>query len=303
MSAGLAERALVFDCRGIELLGIISDPTQATHSTGVVIVVGGPQYRVGSHRQFTLLSRELADRGIASFRFDYHGIGDSAGLPTLGVNGVEDDIRCAIDTFLSHAPNVKSTVLWGLCGAASASALYAPSDPRVTGLVMLNPWVRTESGLAKARLRHYYLGQLADLAFWRRVLKGDVALATAIRAFARNVVAAAGSGHAPAEAPADPSPTGAPFQQVEQAHEQPLPERLLRCLQQTKLPALVILSGQDDLTANEFRQLTRDSRAWRRWISSPGVNLHEIEGSNHTFSRGDWRDRVAELTAGWVKSR
>jgi len=299
---GLAERPLVFDCHGTELLGIISNPTQAAHSTGVVFVVGGPQYRVGSHRQFTLLSRELAARGIASLRFDHHGIGDSAGLPALGVDGVENDLRFAIDTFLSHSPNVKSTVLWGLCGAASASALYAPSDPRVTGLVMLNPWVRTESGLAKARLRHYYLSQLVDPAFWRRVLKGDVALGTAIRAFARNLVAAVGSGQASNQPSANASPAGAPFKQVEEAPEQPLPERLLRCLQQTKLPALVILSGQDDLTANEFRQLIRDSRAWRRWMSSPGVNLHEIEGSNLTFSRSDWRDRVAELTASWVKS-
>ena len=292
---------MVFNCHGAELVGIAATPkSPAIHSTGVVVVVGGPQYRVGSHRQFTLLCRHLAEQGIPSFRFDYHGIGDSDGLPALGVDGVESDLRAAIDAFMMSVPGVKGVVLWGLCGAASASALYAPADARVKGLAMLNPWVRTESGLAKARLRHYYLGRLGDASFWGRIARGDVAVASSLRAFGTSVMKAAGwrrSGGAPSER-FDAGRLERPA-----AAEESLPTRMLDSLLRTQLPALVVLSGDADMTANEFRQVAAGSAAWRQWMSSTKVQFHEVKGSNHTFSRGDWRDEVAELTTRWVKAR
>ncbi len=290
------ERALVFHCNGHELLGIVAVPHRMPAlAMGVVVVVGGPQYRVGSHRQFTLLCRHLADQGIPSLRFDYHGLGDSDGPPALGVDGVEDDVRAAIDAFMKAVPGVKGVVLWGLCGAASACALYAPADARVQGLVMLNPWVRTEEGLAKARLRHYYLGRLGDREFWGRIARGDVALGAALKSFGGSVAKAAGWGGGARQQQPDANSTASPLGA--------LPDRILASLVRTRLPALVILSGEADLTANEFRQLTNNSTAWRQWMKSTGVECQEIEGSNHTFSRTDWRDRVAELTTRFVQRR
>ena len=50
------DRALAFRCGDDWLYGVLSMPgTMPTQ--GVLIVVGGPQYRAGSHRQFTLLAR------------------------------------------------------------------------------------------------------------------------------------------------------------------------------------------------------------------------------------------------------
>ena len=62
-----SESAIAFACAGERLLGIVTRPQQAA-TTGVVIVVGGPQYRVGSHRQFVLLARDLAEAGYAVLR-------------------------------------------------------------------------------------------------------------------------------------------------------------------------------------------------------------------------------------------
>jgi len=294
------ERPVVFDCNGSELIGIVAIPKAAPcHHVGVVVLVGGPQYRAGSHRQFTLLCRHLAEQGIASLRFDYHGLGDSDGPPALGVEGVEDDLRAAIDAFALAVPTATGVVLWGLCGAASASALYAESDARVTGLVMLNPWVRTEEGLAKTRLRHYYLGRMADPAFWARIARGDVAVASAVGSFGASVLKAVGWGRGSASTSASHAPEGIGAAPVE--HES-LPARMLNSLQQRKLPTLVVLSGDTDLTANEFRQVAGGSAASRRWMNSPGVECHEIEGSNHTFARAEWRDRVAAVTTRWVKA-
>jgi uncharacterized protein len=294
-----SERPVVFVCHGLELLGIAAVPNHGRHRTGLVVIVGGPQYRAGSHRQFTLLCRELAAHGIASFRFDYHGSGDSDGPPALGVGGIEDDLRAAIDAFVAQAPGVGSVVLWGLCGAASASALYAPEDPRVRGLVMLNPWVRTESGLARVQLRHYYLSRAFDPAFWRKLLKGEVALVTSGRALVRSVLAAVGAGKNAGDG--DPATQGNAECGPAIADDRPLPVRILDNLQRAAVPTMVILSGGDDLTANEYRQLCNESAAWRDWSRSANVECHEIEDSNHTFARAEWRNRVAALTAHWVR--
>ena len=62
------ESVLMFGCEGEVLLGIVSEPSGGTvaPSAGVVIVVGGPQYRAGSHRQFVLLARALASKIAAN---------------------------------------------------------------------------------------------------------------------------------------------------------------------------------------------------------------------------------------------
>ena len=102
MTANGVETPLLFQCDGKQLLGMLHLPQQPVR-TGVVMVVGGPQYRVGSHRQFLLLSRFLAQHGVAVFRFDYRGMGDSEG-EISSFEAVDDDLKAAIDTFLAHAP-------------------------------------------------------------------------------------------------------------------------------------------------------------------------------------------------------
>ena len=56
-----------------DMLGIVSlpAPDAPQQNTGVVIVVGGAQYRVGSHRQFVQMARLLAAAGYPVLRFDF----------------------------------------------------------------------------------------------------------------------------------------------------------------------------------------------------------------------------------------
>ena len=174
--AGIAvsyeERPFFFACGGESLLGIVAAPP-APAEVGVLVIVGGPQYRVGSHRQFVLLARALAGAGIACMRFDHRGAGDSSGA-MRSFEAIDDDIRAAVDAFLALTPRVTKVVLWGLCDAASAACCYAASDPRVVGLVLLNPWVRTNASEASTYLRHYYGRRLLEPEFWRKVARGEV---------------------------------------------------------------------------------------------------------------------------------
>jgi len=278
------EQALVFDCEGDALVGVVNLPVSPL-PRGVLIVVGGPQYRAGSHRQFTLLARHLADAGIASLRFDYRGMGDSSGgAKTFEFAGA--DIRSAIDRLLECVPEVKEVVIWGLCDAASAASIYAHHDSRVRGLVLLNPWVRTEQGIARAQLRHYYLARLFHRSFWQKMAQGEFNVRQAARAFARLVLDAASL----RRTSGSPDLSGAP-----------LPHRMLDGLRRFQGRILFILSG-NDLTAQEFKDLTTSAAEWRNLLDHPRVARYDLPESNHTFARREWRDQVASWTAAWAKA-
>jgi len=285
------QRPLSFPCHGSWLYGLISVPRNPGPK-GVLIVVGGPQYRVGSHRQFTLLANDLAANGIAAMRFDYRGMGDSQG-EARSFEYIEDDMRCAIDRFFQELPELKEVVIWGLCDAASAALFYAHQDRRVTGLVALNPWVRTEQGAAKAYLKHYYLTRLFARDFWRKLARGQFNWAMAMRSFARFIAQAwPGPGKSLALSPENSAP----------AHNGAnLPQRVFAGLSRFQGKVLFILSG-DDLTAQEFLEAARSCRQWRKLLQSPRVQRLDLKEANHTFSRRQWRDQVALWTRDWIRS-
>ncbi|MGF6271999.1 exosortase A-associated hydrolase 1 [Massilia sp. UYP11] len=284
---GLEERALAFGCGGERLYGILSLPGQAASATrGVLVVVGGPQYRAGSHRQFTLLARELARDGVPVLRFDYRGMGDSEGA-ARPFDDVDDDLRAAIDAFMAAVPGLREVVLWGLCDAASAIGIYAARDARVAGLVLLNPWVRTEDGLARATLRHYYRARLKDPAFWKQLLRGGLDWRRSLASLLALLRKARGK-PMPAAAAGAPATTS-------------LPERMRAGLQDFRGRVLLVIAGAD-LTAREFCDLADADLAWRGILAPPRVTRRRIDDADHTFSRRAWRDQVARWTSEWLRS-
>lgn len=271
------QRALRFRCQGCWLVGILHVPDQPL-PRGVLVVTGGPQYRVGSHRQFVLLARHLAGHGVPVMRFDYRGMGDSEG-DMRDFESIQDDLEAAIGEFFTTMPAMKELVLWGLCDGATAAAFHAAGDPRITGLVLANPWVRTDQGQARTTLRHYYLQRLRDAGFWRKLAHGGVGLRSAFTSFRQLTVAArepAAKGHA-------------------------LPDRLHHALQRFRGRILIILSGAD-LGAREFMALPRQHAHWRTLMSAPRVQQAIIADANHTFSRKVWRDQVADICTDWMRT-
>lgn len=280
------ERSLLIDCDEATLIGVLHEPVPATQgaaaSHGVVIVVGGPQYRVGSHRQFVLLARDLASAGIPVLRFDYRGMGDSDG-EYRGFEHVSADITAAAAAFRRACPAVRDVVLWGLCDGATAATFHAAEAAHeVAGLMLVNPWVRTEQGLAQAYVRSYYGRRLLQWSFWRKLLRGEMQVMATLRGFLGDVQKARGSAA------------------VDQPQTAELPVRMRRALTGFPGPVLLILSGKD-LTAREFVACTT-SGDWQAVLARQNVRRLDHPEADHTFSRRAWHDRMSADCVDWLRS-
>jgi len=277
-----SEQPLFFECAGDELLGILHHPEDQQVRNGVLMVVGGPQYRVGSHRLFVLIARQLADAGIPVFRFDYRGMGDSPGGP-LDFEVISDDIRAAADAFIQHAGGIDGVILWGLCDAATANAFYAIDDDRVVGQVALNPWVRTTEGEARTFIKHYYPRRALSGSFWLKLASLKYDLSSVFKeflAYLRSSVGAHGNSHGGTHVP--------------------LPTRLRDAQTQFAAQTLLIVSGQD-LTAKEYEFSVESSPEWQAWLASPKVEMRKLDKADHTFSTEAWTKQVAAWSQDWVK--
>lgn len=248
---------------------------------GVLIVVGGPQYRVGSHRQFLLLSRRLGAEGYPVMRFDYRGMGDAGGA-MRSFEEVSADIGAAIDAFQGACPAVRRVVLWGLCDAASAALLYveASGDERVAGLVVLNPWVRSETSLAQTHIKYYYGQRLLEREFWWKLLRGRMAILKS----ARTLV------HTALTARRGPSAS---------AGSRSFQDRMADGWRRFAGSVLLILSGQD-YTAKEFLEFVGASSAWAGLVEAANTRRIDIADADHTFSSQLWRSQAEDATLAWL---
>lgn len=270
------ERALTIPIKDLQMLGILHQP-ETCAEVGVVLIVGGPQYRVGSHRQFVQLARALAREGIACLRFDYRGMGDSEG-EKQSFEDIDLDIAAACDAF-SAETGIHRIVLWGLCDAASAAMIYAPTDPRISGLVLLNPWLRSEAAMGKTMVRHYYLRRLLSIDFWRKLLRGKVNMSGSLQDLGGFV-------HASRE--------------KEELPENSYQARMQAGLNRFRGQICLILSGSD-LTAREFEQQALEDTQWA--ALEPGkARVHRLPKADHTFSSADFKAEVEALTCQYIAS-
>jgi exosortase A-associated hydrolase 1 len=275
------EDAVVFECEGESLVGILHVPEREPARLGVLVIVGGPQYRVGSHRQFVLMARSLAQSGYAVLRFDYRGMGDSDGeMRTF--ESVASDIRAAIDTLMRSVPSLTGVALWGLCDAASAALMYCTHDPRVKGVAIANPWVRSQAGEAQSYVKHYYGQRLLQRSFWSKALSGKLNVTASVSDFVRKLWRARAAGAAAAE--------GGSFI-----------DRMRRGLQKFSGPTLILMSERD-LTAQEFRDLSAASADWQRALRRAGVTTIDLPGADHTFATEGALQLATRHSLEWLRT-
>ena len=123
-----------------------------------VFLNAGGVRRIGPNRMWVEAARRWAAHGVPSLRLDAIGIGESDGAPTpyaedgrLYRPEFVPDVIDALDE-LQRQGIAQRFLLIGLCAGAYWSLYAGIEDPRVVGMVLLNPVVIVwDSGLGAAR--------------------------------------------------------------------------------------------------------------------------------------------------------
>jgi pimeloyl-ACP methyl ester carboxylesterase len=162
------------------LFGMLCRPDQAVATEVLLIGNGGRDPHYGASRQNVVLARRLAREGIASFRFDFAGLGDSAGPPgreqmmtPMFTESRAADIVAALDTL--EARGFRRFAMAGLCAGAYHAFVAALVDCRLSTLLLINmPFFDMPAGSAVDHLywREMTLMQLlARLPRWQSWMK------------------------------------------------------------------------------------------------------------------------------------
>jgi hypothetical protein len=151
-----------------QLVGIVSHPATSdslargptmplgTSAPGFLLLNAGVLHRVGPHRLHVVLARHLAGGGTTCLRLDLGGIGDSvasSGAASFRESAVADT-RLAM-TGLSELRGIPRFVLFGICAGADNALATALADPRVTGIILVDP---PTYATRRSQLRHLRAG-------------------------------------------------------------------------------------------------------------------------------------------------
>jgi exosortase A-associated hydrolase 1 len=284
----MKEIPLVFGCQGEDLIGIVHKPEVSSEVGVLAVVAGGPQYRAGVGRGMVSLARTLAGHGVPVLRFDYRGLGDSAG-EFQGFNHIAEDLQAAVNAFLQEVPELRYVVLWGGCDAASAAMIHGCKVAGVESLVLGNPWVSTDE-IRSAVLRKHYIKRLGEAHFWQKLIR-----------FEYNLVdyALAGMQKARARFTRQLSPGQSSRAAVDVAGGGRPTDRMLAGLRQFKGPVLFLMSGRS-LVSNEFDELISGDPAWQSVYNRPAIKRIDLPNADQTFSDRDSRERVNQVILEWV---
>lgn len=250
-------RLTSFPCAG-DILAATLD--EAPGTTGLLIVSGGNEIRIGAHRGMAELAATVAATGHPVFRYDRRGIGDSTG-ENKGFESTLEDIREAVAAFRREAPELTRIMAFGNCDAASALILFH-ADTSIDALILTNPWTieANEKGgddlPPAAAIRSRYIEKLKNPRELLRLFTGGVNI--------RKLV----SGLMKASAKQSQPTAG-------------LPTRLATALAATQIPVTILLAKGDN-TALAFAD---------HWKTAPFASartrcaLETCDTDSHSFAR------------------
>jgi alpha/beta superfamily hydrolase len=164
-------------CEGKHIAAIVAIPDETPEAVVLFTTGGGGTLRSQRFRLWTRAARKLADRGIASVRMEFAGVGDSTGDVAMGFRNLPVDDVVRVAEFAMSVTGTSRLGMCGNCGGARASLKAAASLPTCESMVLfwLKPLARTVKGkpfLASAvrmgqRLPKH-LNRLAKHLYWRR---------------------------------------------------------------------------------------------------------------------------------------
>lgn len=162
------------------LFGMLCRPERGRSDDLVLIPNGGRDPSFGAARQHVVLARRLAQAGIASFRFDFTGLGDSPNPQRVFPHAFTDriaDTKAALDAM--SALGFSRFSMHGLCVGAYHALYGALADERLSRLMLINLplfTVPTSNALGELEQRgqgaKFYLAKMLRPSAWGNLLSG-----------------------------------------------------------------------------------------------------------------------------------
>jgi hypothetical protein len=278
MTAAFKELVVQFG-PSASLVGILSRPSSELpfRRPAVVILNTGIAHRVGHHRMYVTMARELAVLGHLAFRFDFSGIGDSAsrGDGLSPIKAHQADLSEALD-WLTASYDDNEVVQIGLCSGADIALSYGHSDKRVVGLVMLDPTIPPT-----VRFYAHYIGRrLTQLRSWLSFVGRRGRIYRELSGLLKSAL-------------------GATPSQTDHSERKELEQLYLMSLNRN-LKLLVVLTGGP----LEGRQSYREQifEALPNVPFQGNAVVEHFRDTDHTFTSECARTRLQELVLGWIKA-
>jgi len=274
------EEALKFKLNEKTLFGILHHLSPKDHIVKIlVMVVGGPQTRVGSHRLYVQLARKLVHEDMAVFRFDYEGIGDSEG-EFVGYKSAGPSIEAAVNFLYAQCPSLKKIVIWSLCdGSSICMKMGYEIENMIEGMILCNPYLHEETGKAKTIIKFYYIKRLMEKNFWEKIFKmkfSPMESAKSMKELFKN----------------------AWFRQEENNEEDFQmdihPLEIVDGLVKFNKPIFFLLSN-DDLTAKHFYDFYKDNKKYFKVLNQKDFQFQFIDSADHTFTNSSSKEKLSKI--------
>jgi uncharacterized protein len=178
-----------FENQGVKIFGVMHLPVGITAAPAVLFCHGLAGHRIGKHRMYVSLSECLSRVGIASFRFDFRGSGDSEGeFAEMTLNGEVSDAVKAFE-FLAEQPGIDPDRIgiFGRSFGGAISILAAHKFGSVKSIALWAPvfnakqweekWEMVKTHQVDEEKRHELMrinGQLPSMNFYREMFSMDL---------------------------------------------------------------------------------------------------------------------------------
>jgi pimeloyl-ACP methyl ester carboxylesterase len=266
---------------GERLPGIANLPDAPAAETGVVFVHGWAGYRTAPHRMFVTTAAALAERGIASVRFDLRGRGASLSDGSQAdLDGMIDDTLCAAK-WLRDRHGVGRVYVLGICSGGNVALGAASLDKTLAGLILWSTPLfapfktkRQAAGRRKLLLLEY-LRKLLRRETYLKLIKGRLNLGLIGRILFGRAQQPSVAGRNPKDSLRD----------------------IILELDGFHNPALFIYGSNDDEAVGApqfYDQCCREH-------GIPAA-FHVVQGANHSYYSVAWEREVIGHTLAWLES-
>mgnify|MGYP002623141373 CR=1 FL=1 len=286
VAPGVIERVVWYD-PGQDLFGVLTLPEGKEARRLLVLLNNAAGYRVGPHSLNPPLARHLAEHGIATFRVDLGGVGDSRlppGRDAHHVYGLDsiDDVRHAVD--FARTQGLRDIYLGGLCSGAFLAWHAALTLEGIAGLSLWNlqlfEWNENISlDVSPLDLQYetnHYRKSLKSGSSWKKLFSGQVNVRYVLGVAFRFV-----GYQATSQLQRLRSSVGFLSSRTEIG-------TALRQLHGSGTRVHFIFADRDPGLANLRSEVAGE---WKRLLRNERMHVAIVEGSDHSFTPG-WASRA-----------